>query len=101
MLKGVLEGCILAIIERDTVYGYEISQKLEKLGFGVISEGTIYPILLRLEKNNQVVSKLRESPNGPRRKYYFLTDIGKEKVKEFEIGWEEVSRAVKNLFGGE
>lgn len=50
MLKGVLEGCVLAIIAQNETYGYEISQQLEHYGFGKITEGTIYPLLLRLEK---------------------------------------------------
>lgn len=50
MLKGTLEGCILAIISKNETYGYEISKQLETYGFGEIAEGTIYPLLLRLEK---------------------------------------------------
>ena len=69
MLKGTLEGCILTVIGQGEVYGYEISQKLERYGFGKIAEGTIYPLLLRLEKNGCVSSFYRKSEVGPRRKY--------------------------------
>ena len=51
MLKGTLEGCVLAVIGQKETYGYEISEQLGKYGFGKVAEGTIYPLLLRLEKN--------------------------------------------------
>ena len=51
MLKGTLEGCILKVISKNETYGYEISEALKDYGFSNISEGTIYPLLLRLEKN--------------------------------------------------
>ena len=76
MLKGTLEGCILTVIGQGEVYGYEISQKLERYGFGKIAEGTIYPLLLRLEKNGCVSSFYRKSEVGPKRKYYTLTERG-------------------------
>ena len=69
MLKGTLEGCILAIISDQETYGYEISQQLQAYGFGKITEGTIYPLLLRLEKNGWVQSVYRPSALGPKRKY--------------------------------
>ena len=56
MLKGMLEGCILEIINKQETYAYEISEKLSKYGFGEISEGTIYPIILRLQKNEMISS---------------------------------------------
>ena len=52
MLKGTLEGCIMAIISRQPTYGYEIAEQLKNYGFGQIAEGTIYPLLLRLEKKD-------------------------------------------------
>ena len=50
LLKGILDGCVLAIIEKEEIYGYELSQKLQHYGLKDISEGTIYPVLLRLQK---------------------------------------------------
>ncbi|WP_394325589.1 PadR family transcriptional regulator [Methanosarcina barkeri] len=64
MLKGILESCILKIISSKETYGYEISQQLKKYGFSGISEGTIYPLLLRLEKNDLIKAKYRESLLG-------------------------------------
>ena len=61
MLKGTLEGCILGIIRKRETYGYEISEALGQYGFGKITEGTIYPILLRLEKNGMIRATYRRS----------------------------------------
>lgn len=94
MLKGVLEGSILAIIQQKEVYGYEISQTLKGYGFGDISEGTIYPLLLRLEKNGCLTSKYSESSQGPKRKYYLLTKKGEEELTEFRSNFHEMSAAV-------
>jgi len=101
MLKGVLEGCILNIIGKQKVYGYEISQKLSAYGFGNISEGTIYPILLRLEKSEFVLVSYMESSSGPKRKYFELSDAGKTNLREFKSNWKELSTAVGILMGGE
>lgn len=76
MLKGTLEGCILGILSQKETYGYEISSQLAAYGFGTIPEGTIYPLLLRLEKNGLVSAAFRPSELGPKRKYYSLTPAG-------------------------
>ncbi len=98
MLKGTLEGCILAIISKNETYGYEISLQLEEYGFGSIAEGTIYPLLLRLEKNNMVSAVYRQSELGPKRKYYSLTDKGKKELEQFAKNYRELSAAVERLF---
>lgn len=98
MLKGTLEGCILAIISKNETYGYEISRQLEEYGFGSIAEGTIYPLLLRLEKNNMVSAVYRQSELGPKRKYYSLTDKGKTELEQFAKNYRELSAAVERLF---
>jgi Predicted transcriptional regulators len=97
MLKGVLEGSILTIIQQKEVYGYEISQNLKSFGFGDISEGTIYPLLLRLEKNGCLNSVYSESNLGPRRKYYRLTGKGQQELMDFQINFEEMVKAVYRL----
>ena len=97
MLKGTLEGCILGIISRREVYGYEISQQLRSFGFGDISEGTIYPLLLRLEKNGLITATYRDSEQGPRRKYYSLTPSGHQEFSQFQDGFLELRRAVDRL----
>ena len=74
MLKGTLEGCVLAVIGQKETYGYEISEQLGKYGFGKVAEGTIYPLLLRLEKNGFIKAVFLDSERGPRRKYYSITE---------------------------
>ena len=69
LMRGTLEGCILQILYRETTYGYQIVTSLPEYGFEDIKEGTIYPLLVRLEKKNYISSTLRPSPLGPRRKY--------------------------------
>ena len=97
MLKGTLEGCILAILSQRETYGYEISTQLAAYGFGTIPEGTIYPLLLRLEKNNLVSASYRPSELGPKRKYYSLTQAGEEELQQFIQNYTELSHAVDNL----
>lgn len=97
MLKGTLEGCILAVIGEQETYGYEISQQLERYGFGKIAEGTIYPLLLRLEKNGLAEAVYRQSELGPRRKYYRLTAAGEVELASFIQNYRALSRAVDNL----
>ena len=97
MLKGTLEGCVLAIIGNGEAYGYEISEQLEEYGFGKVAEGTIYPLLLRLEKNQLIQATFRESEVGPRRKYYSITQEGKKEFKRFLESYMELSGAVSSL----
>ena len=65
LLKGTLEGCVLAVIRQAPAYGYEIAQKLAAYGFGQIAEGTIYPLLLRLERNGAVRPSCGPRPWAP------------------------------------
>lgn len=97
MLKGTLEGCILAILSQKETYGYEISRQLAAYGFGTIPEGTIYPLLLRLEKNQLVAAAYRPSELGPKRKYYSLTPAGEEELQRFIQNYTELSHAVSRL----
>ncbi len=62
MMRGTLEGCILKIISVETTYGYEIVMKLQDFGFEDMKEGTIYPLLVRLEKKKMISSEFRPSP---------------------------------------
>jgi len=100
LLKGILEGCILAIIARGSVYGYELSLKLQSYGL-IVSEGSIYPILLRLQKELLIRGEIRESPSGPNRKYYFLTEQGVIALQEFNENWEKIKTPVDRLLNKE
>ena len=87
MLKGILEGCILEIINRKETYGYEITHQLNALGFDDVVEGTVYTILLRLEKNKLVNIQKKKSELGPPRKFYSLNEAGREEA--IKIFWEK------------
>lgn len=97
MLKGVLEGCVLEIISHEETYGYEITKKLNALGFTDVVDGTVYTILVRLEKNKLVESTKRPSDMGPPRKFFTLNDAGREEVKKFWAKWEFVSTRINKL----
>lgn len=98
MLKGTLEGCILKVISMKETYGYEISEMLHEYGFSEISEGTIYPLLLRLEKNGLITAQHRESPVGPKRKYFSISPEGLQEVKSFYSSWTELAGAINKLY---
>ncbi|ARK20293.1 PadR family transcriptional regulator [Sporosarcina ureae] len=97
MLKGVLEGCVLEIINRGETYGYEITQQLRELGFTDIVEGTVYTITARLEKNHLVMIEKKPSVIGPPRKFYTLNAAGRERLKNFWVKWEFVSGKINEL----
>ncbi|WP_216831764.1 PadR family transcriptional regulator [Alkalihalobacterium elongatum] len=99
LLKGILEGCILAEVSRQKVYGYELSMKLQEYGLEV-SEGSIYPILLRLQKEKYIYGKMEKSASGPNRKYYYLTAQGKEALVDFKKQWEGIKIPVDRLLNG-
>lgn len=101
LMRGTLEGCIVKIISQEETYGYEIVSKLQDYGFEEVKEGTTYPILVRLERKNIISSVYKESPLGPKRKYYFLTDKGKEFLREFELVWNDVKNSVDRIMRGE
>lgn len=100
LLKGFLDGCILAVIEERTVYGYELSQRLNEIGLIDVSEGTIYPVLLRLQKNHYIVGEMKPSPSGPSRKYYVLTDEGHEALQLIREEWQKIQAPIAKLLGG-
>ena len=100
MLKGVLEGCVLEIISRKATYGYEITRQLNALGFTDVVEGTVYTILIRLEKNKLVDIQKKPSDLGPPRKFYTLNDAGRRELRLFWAKWEFVSSKIKQLKEG-
>lgn len=99
--RGTLEGCIVKIISSSETYGYEIVSRLQDYGFVDSKEGTIYPILVRLEKKKIITSTYKESPLGPKRKYYLITKNGEEFLNEFENVWNNVKNSVDRIFKGE
>ena len=100
ILKGLLEGCILEIVKKKETYGYEICETLIGFGFEEITEGSVYPILIRLEKKSLLYSVMKESPFGPMRKYYYISKLGELELEEFIDSWENIKRNVDNVLRG-
>ena len=97
LIKGVLEGCVLTIIAQKEVYGYELIQSLKQNGFENIVGGTLYPLLVKLEKNGDLKSVVKSSPSGPDRKYYSITTQGLSSLKEFNQQWTTLSSNVNQI----
>ena len=97
--KGILELCVLSILDRKDCYGYELVDEISKNI--EISEGTIYPLLRRLSKEGYFTTYLQESSEGPPRKYYKLTESGREMKHELVDEWLEFVEGVNNILGGE
>lgn len=94
MRKGVLEFCILSILQTEEAYPSEIIEKL-KAGKLIVVEGTLYPLLTRLKNAGLLNYRWEESKSGPPRKYYSLTKLGTEFLKELEVTWTDLVNAVK------
>lgn len=97
MLKGVLEGCVLEIISRGETYGYEITRRLNALGFADVVDGTVYTILVRLERGKLVDVTKKPSDMGPPRKFFTLNDAGQEELRKFWGKWEFISSKISEL----
>ena len=93
MRKGVLEFCILSILESKEAYPSEVIDKLKE-GKLIVVEGTLYPLLTRLKNAGLLKYRWEESKSGPPRKYYSLTEVGIEFLKELESTWNELVQAV-------
>ncbi|GAA2088983.1 MULTISPECIES: PadR family transcriptional regulator [Aeromicrobium] len=101
MLKGTLEGIVLAILSDRPAYGYEITSWLRDRGFAEIAEGTVYALLIRIEKRGLVdVSKV-PSEKGPPRKVYSLNDEGRQYLDEFWETWSFLTERLAQLHEGE
>ena len=95
MRKGVLEMCILAIIAEEEVYPSDIIERL-KANDLIVVEGTLYPLLTRLKNSGLLSYRWEESSSGPPRKYYKLTEIGEQYLKELKSSWQELVQAVNS-----
>ena len=96
--KGVLELCVLSILEQKNCYGYELVNKISQSIS--ISEGTIYPLLSRLKKEGYVTTYLKESQEGPMRKYYKLTNTGQDVLAKLKREWYSFIKAVNHILKG-
>jgi PadR family transcriptional regulator PadR len=98
MRKGVLEYCILSIISKKEVYASDILFQLKEAEL-IVVEGTLYPLLTRLKNDGLLSYRWEESKSGPPRKYYEITETGKEFLKGLDKGWKDLVEAVEKLAG--
>lgn len=96
MRKGILEYCILSILEKKEAYPSEIIEELKSAKL-IVVEGTLYPLLTRLLKAELLSYRWEESTGGPPRKYYSLTKMGKTFLEELSDTWKELSKAVNTI----
>lgn len=101
MLKGTLEGIVLAILAGRSAYGYEITAWLREQGFADIAEGTVYALLVRVEQRGLVDVEKVASEKGPPRKVYTLNAQGQEYLEEFWRTWSFLSDRLEQLRQGE
>ncbi|MEU4689772.1 PadR family transcriptional regulator [Actinoplanes sp. NPDC023714] len=97
MLKGTLEGIVLAILARKSAYGYEITAWLRDQGFADIAEGTVYALLVRVEQRGFVDVEKVPSEKGPPRKVYTLNAKGRDQLAEFWATWNVLAHRIEQL----
>lgn len=100
MLKGTLEGIVLAIVALRPAYGYEITARLRDEGFADIAEGTVYALLIRIEQRGLVDVERVPSEKGPPRKVYSLNSQGREYLDEFWRTWSFLAERLAQLHQG-
>jgi PadR family transcriptional regulator, regulatory protein PadR len=97
MRRGTLQYCVLALLAKEERYGFDLVRGLAEVDGMVTSEGTIYPLLSRLRRDGLVESSWQESPAGPPRRYYRLTDAGRTALEGFRLEWGRFRNAVDHF----
>lgn len=95
--KGAIEMCVLHVLNNGDSYGYDITEKISN--YIDVGEGTIYPVLRRLSDYDFVESYLKESNDGPPRKYYKITESGKERYKLLREDWLYFNKSILRFMG--
>ncbi len=101
LLKGTLDMCLLALLARQPCYGYEMVQQLAQQGLDLVSEGSIYPLLSRLQQRGLIEGYLVPSTEGPKRKYYRLLPAGAKQLEQWQAEWKTFALAVEHILKGE
>ena len=96
MRKGVLEYCILCILARKEAYASAIIEELKAANM-IVVEGTLYPLLIREKNQGYLTYRWEESPQGPPRKYYVITEKGKDLLQEMDAAWNEIVTTIETL----
>lgn len=94
LLRGVLDVCLLAVLVDEPAYGYEMTRRLAARGLDVVGEGSIYPVLGRLERGDLVEPFQQPSDGGPPRKYYRVTPRGLSALERWRQEWNETRSAI-------
>src|SRR5271163_514530 len=94
LLRGVLDLCLLAVMSEGPAYGYEMTKRLRARGLSIVGEGSIYPVLGRLERDGLVETRRAASNGGPPRKYYSLSSEGEQALEEGVREWKAARDAV-------
>ena len=97
MRRGTLQYCVLSLLADEERYGFDLVRGLAELDGMVTSEGTIYPLLSRLRRDGLVESNWQESPSGPPRRYYRLTNAGRAALDAFRLEWRRFRDAVDHF----
>lgn len=92
--------CLLAIIAEEPSYGYEMARKLEGRGLALVGEGSIYPLLSRLQRGGLVEAYMQESAGGPPRKYYRIAAKGSSELQGWIGDWKELASGVDRVIDG-
>jgi len=100
LLRGVLDICLMSIIDEEASYGYEMVRKLRERGLDLASEGSIYPLLSRLQKQGMIEGYLVQSSEGPARKYYRISAQGHEALGQWRSDWSGFRDSVDAVLNG-
>jgi PadR family transcriptional regulator PadR len=96
MRKGVLEFCILSILDKKEAYASSIIDELKRANM-IVVEGTLYPLLIRLKNQGALAYRWEESPQGPPRKYYCISEVGRKLLQEMNASWNDLVETIKTL----
>jgi PadR family transcriptional regulator PadR len=100
LLRGALDMCLLALLAGKPAHGYELVRRMEAVGFGAVGYGTIYPLLTRMRRLGLVADEQQDSPSGPPRKVYALTDAGRERLATWRGQWTRFTGTVDDILAG-
>jgi PadR family transcriptional regulator PadR len=98
--KGLVELCVLAALRDDEAYGYQIVEMLGGVAGLELTESTVYPVLARLARQRCLTVRAAPSPNGPPRRYYRLSEAGRQRLSEMINHWESIQSSITQLIQG-
>ena len=96
MRKGVLEYCILSLLAKEDAYATSIISRLKEVNM-IVVEGTLYPLLIRQKNQGLLAYRWEEAPQGPPRKYYSITDKGREQLAQMDEAWNDIIATIEKI----